>query len=127
MTVEGELGLFTDSGKHEMEIGRVSGGHWVGGIDMIEPAPAILGIRALTDGRLLTLSHARFMELRRSDPALTLKLLRTLSHELGIRLQEYSCRAIERPEPDGDREEGSEHHGWLKRLLGTFSGEGRPS
>jgi CRP-like cAMP-binding protein len=113
------VGLTT--GEAVLTVGEFTAGQWIGETSLVDPAPASAACTTLADSTLLSMSHARFMDLRRSHPAITSTLLQMLNESLAERMRR-TVRFLDRgPDASGLGDQDQRH--WLlealRRVIGT--------
>ncbi len=112
----GRVRVTLDAEQVVAPLGQFGPGDWIGEMAVIDPCPATATVTAVDDCLLLVLSHARFLALRRGNPALTSVLLQTFSRQLTARLR-HTLQHLH-----GEQMPGAGQRGWLlnasRRLLG---------
>ena len=80
--VEGELEVVKRSGIADVPIARVGPGEILGEMAVLEDAPRMASVRAVTAARLLRIRRETMLELLRTRPSATISIIRTVMSRL---------------------------------------------
>jgi len=112
IVVHGKCEVFKTAGKgKERQLAVLEPGAVFGEMSFFEQAPHSASVRALTDVELMSLPRARYDALRETPSLAACKIASSLNTVLAQRLRrmdEWTCRLLERPEAANHREEWQE-------------------
>lgn len=122
LLLSGKLDCVLDVDGREVLLGRISSGHWIGEIHLIDGGPATTTVRASETSSLLGLDIAALDALQTEDPDAASALLTSIAGDLARRLRRTSTGLIERSGDTWRLAKPEKRAGWLEQALGWLSG-----